>query len=170
MQGLRVQRGILPENRAFEAAERRTGLQAELLEQPPLPVAVHLKRLCLAAAPVERQHQLSAELLTQRMLLDESLKLTDDERVPPRRQLAVEALLQRGESSLLERRDLRLRPPLVREVGERRTAPQRKGLARLSGRTQALEARQIELILVDAEDVARAAGDDPLGAERRAEL
>jgi len=99
------------------------------------------------------------------MLLDESVELTDDERVPARGELALEALLERGEASLLERRDLQLRPRLVREVGKRRPAPQRERLVRLPGCAQALEARQIELVLVDAEEIAGTAGDDPLGAK-----
>ena len=81
---------------------------------------------------------------------------------------------------LLQPADLALRPRLVGELGERRAAPEREGLAQPLGRGrrlgparlghEALEAVQIEAARLDAELVAPRPRDDHVVAERLAEL
>ena len=58
------------------------------------------------------------------MVGDEPLELPDDLRVAPLRELALDALLDALEPQLVEPRDLGLCEPLVRDVRERRTAPE----------------------------------------------
>ncbi len=77
-----------------------------------------------------------------------------------------DAGLERAESSFLEPRSLRLGKRLGGDVGERRPAPQREGLARLPRGYELLEALDVALALLEAEHVARGAGQDPVGAER----
>ena len=94
--------------------------------------------------------------------------------------------LLRDEPQLLETSDRRLRERLVREVGERRTAPERERVAELHRGLrgvaalevaiglghQPLEALQVELVRPDVDDVARRPGHDrlPACAERLAQL
>ena len=63
------------------------------------------------------------------MLRDERLQLADERAVPAEREIGVDPVLERGEPELLEPVRLRPRERLVREVGERRAAPERERLA-----------------------------------------
>jgi hypothetical protein len=62
----------------------------------------------------------------------ECLELADELGVLARREIRVDPLLERAEAQLLELRRMRLRERLVGEVGQRRPAPQREGLAQLA--------------------------------------
>ena len=89
-------------------------------------VVVRAQRLGLPARAVEREHQLPAQPLAQRVLRDERLELATSSRACAEREVRVDALLQRVQAQLLEPLDLALRERLVREVGERRAAPERR--------------------------------------------
>ena len=132
-----------------------------------LPVDV--ERLGLAPRSVEREHQLPAETLAQRMVPHESFELSQHGSVAAERELCVEALLERREPQLLEPRDRGLCERLVREIGERRPSPEPEctaehvggglrigGFERL-GRVlrSALEAVEIEVSRLDVKDIAR---------------
>jgi hypothetical protein len=62
------------------------------------------------------------------MLLHDPLEVADQLRVATERELCLDHLLVSGQAQVLEARDLRLGERLVREVGQRRTAPQRESL------------------------------------------
>jgi hypothetical protein len=109
------------------------GLDADLLDERPARRAIGLERLGLATAPVQRQHQLAAEALAKRLFGDRGLQLCDDVLVAAEHQLRFDASLERRPAPLLEPRDLGLRERLVREVGERRTAPQLERLPEHDG-------------------------------------
>ncbi len=74
-----------------------------------------------------------------------------------------------GEAGLLETGHLRLGERLEGDVGECRAAPQRECLAGLVLREQPLETEHVELGLLDAEEVAGRAGQDPVGPKRLAQ-
>src|SRR4051812_30338448 len=63
------------------------------------------------------------------MLGDERLQLADHVDVPTEREIRVDPLDQRGQVKLLEPADLVARECVVGEVGERRSAPERKRFA-----------------------------------------
>ena len=118
------------------------------------------------------------------MLPDERLQLGQRPGVPAQRQLPVEAQLERREPQLLEPGDRRLRERLVREVGNRRPAPQReRSLDELDCRLRVgaaerlrrlgrppLEADEVQALGLDVQDVAGRAGLDLLRTEQLAEL
>ena len=126
-----LERRVLPQDRPLEPLQLLARLEPELVRQlaPGHPVAS--QRLGLAAGAVEREHQLAAQALPQRMLGDERLELADELGVTAERQVGVDPLLERRQPQLLQPRDLGLGERLVGEVGERRPAPQRERLAQL---------------------------------------
>src|SRR6266700_4474441 len=103
--------------------------------------------------------------------------------MPADRQLRLEPLLDRRQAQLAEPRDPRLRERLVRKVGERGTAPEAERAAeQIDGRLRpsalererrllrpAFEAVEVETVGRDAEDVARRARLDRVGAKQLAE-
>ena len=94
-----VQGGVLPQDRLLELAQLSAGLDAELVDEHLAGRAVDLKRLGLAAATVQAEHQLAAEPLAERVLLDESLQLADELAVAAEREVGLDALLQRARCS-----------------------------------------------------------------------
>jgi hypothetical protein len=95
---------------------------------------------------------------------DQRLELADQLGVASERQVGVDSLVEHGEPHLREAGDLRLGKPLVGEVSERGTAPQRERLPQLGRRArwsgaaglgrELLEPRHVELIGLDVEHVA----------------
>ena len=108
----------------LQGAQLRRRLDAEALHEPPAGIAVDLERLGVAARAVEREHVLAAEALAQRMLGTERLELADERGVAAELERRVDPLLERGQPQLLEPLDRRAGKRLVREVGERRPAPE----------------------------------------------
>ena len=155
----------MPQDLRLETLELRPRLDPELVDEAAARGLVGVEGLGLAAGSVEREHQLPAEGLAQRMLAHERLQLADDVAVAPQLQVGVDPLLERHEPELLEPSDLRLRELLERELGERGAAPeverapeQRAPLlgARSAGVAKhELEAASVDASGVDAQDVAR---------------
>jgi hypothetical protein len=170
-----IERRILAEDRLLEAPQLGAGLDAELVDQRAARVAVDVERLRLAAAAIERQHQLATRAFAERVLGHERLELPDELGMTARLQVGVHAVLERGEPQALEAGDLRSREVLVREVCERRPAPHRERLAQPSRRAlrgrfarlgnDPLEARPVELVRLDAQQVAGLARDESPLAE-----
>src|SRR5262249_10590643 len=107
--------------------------EPELVEEKTARVGVHAQGLRLTPGPVQREHPLRAQPLSQRMRRRERLELRHEPVVTAERELRVDALLGREQSQLVESLDLDAERRLVREVGERGPAPERERL------TQALE-------------------------------
>ena len=137
----------------LQPAQLRARLEPQLVDQRAARVGVGLERLGLATAAVEREHQLRAEPLPQRVACDERAQLRDQLGVAAEREVGVDAQLERLEPLLLERLDGRDGELLVGEVGERAApplaerCPQRLGgLARAAGRevVAALRAQRLE--------------------------
>src|SRR5204862_6847660 len=73
-----VEHRVVTQDRALELLELRARLEPELLDEDAATLAVARERLRLPARPVEREHQLPAQLLSQRLLCDERLELRDE--------------------------------------------------------------------------------------------
>ena len=78
---------LLAEDRRVHAAQQRARLEAELLDEQLPSLAVDLERLRLPAGAVEREHELRAQPLAQRVRADEALELARR----PRRALRSQA-------------------------------------------------------------------------------
>ena len=89
---------------------------------------IRVQRLHLAAGAVQRQHQLSPQPLTVRMLRDELLEFGHEGRACTQRQVGFDSGLERVKPQL-EPRDLRREGRFERKVGERRPTPERERIA-----------------------------------------
>ena len=140
----------------------------ELVDERPARVVVRGERLRLAAGAVEREHELGAQSLAQRVATDEGLELGHQIRVGLDLEVGRDPLLQHAEAEILEPVDLVLREVLELQVGERSTAPERErvsqeplsssggsSIPRLAA--QPLETAEVELLAVELEHVARRA-------------
>jgi hypothetical protein len=122
---------------------------------------------------------LRSEALPQRLLFNELFQLADELAGRAELEVGVDALLERRHPGLLQAADLVAGERLEREVLERRPPPERQRGAQLLGplvrrgatrfRGQALKAREVESLGVDAQDVAGRLRDDQLCADRLAE-
>jgi hypothetical protein len=119
---------------------------------------------------VERHHQLAPQPFAERVHDEQSLELGDELGVAPEREVGFDAVLERGESQLLESPALCLGEGVVGEVDKRRPSPQRERLAQkscpLTGivasyrvRHEHLEPRNVDLGGIDLEDVTGRAGE-----------
>ena len=135
----------------MQLAKRPAGLDAELLDQHAAGGLVGLERLSLPPRAVEREHQLRAEAFPQRMLADEPLQLGDQRAVPADGEVGLDALLQAHDSPLLEPGDLGLGKAVEHELRQRRPSPERQCFLQPDPRPQLLEARQVELVGLDAQ-------------------
>ena len=68
---------VLLEDALLEVAQRGPGLQPELLVEPPPSLGEDLERLGLPAAAIEREHELAAQALAQRVLVDQRDQLRE---------------------------------------------------------------------------------------------
>ena len=170
---LGVELGIVGEDHRLELAQLRPGLEPELLDQEPPALAHHLERLGLAAGAVEREHQLAAQPLPERVLGDQRAQLADEIDRLPARQLGRDPLLDRLDLELLEPHDLALRELVEAMVGERRAAPQRQRvdeplLSTVVGPTRASFQLRLEAAAVDRDplDLERVPGGPPPDRQR----
>jgi hypothetical protein len=138
-----------------QVPELPAGLNAELVDQDDARSLISLERLCLPSRPIEREHQLPPQALAPGVLLDERLKLADQLIVAAIRHVPLEELLETGQTQLNETGYLDLREGLVRELGQRRSPPQRQRISQPSLLLQLLEAGQIEPIRLHPQEIAR---------------
>ncbi len=97
-----VERGVLGEDRLLEAAQGDARLHPQLAHQALVGVAVGRQRLGLAAAAVQGEHELAAQVLAQRLRADQPLQLARDLAVPSEGELGLDALLGRDRAGLLQ--------------------------------------------------------------------
>ena len=176
--GLRArQRRVLLEHALVQRPQRLAGLDPELLDEPAPPGGERLQRLRLAPRAVQREHQLAAQALAQRMLDDQRLELGNHLAVLTGREPGLDMVLDCGDPQLLEAADRFLRERLVAHVRQSRPTPEAervgKGVGRLlrpargemgtALRGQLLETRYVELAGRDAGDVATSFRDDHAG-------
>jgi hypothetical protein len=72
-----LERGIVAQDRALELLQRFAWFDAELAHKGLAGTSVLLERICLAAGAIEREHQLLAQALPERVLCDERFQLGD---------------------------------------------------------------------------------------------
>ena len=126
----------------MEVMELGARLDPELLDEHLARVAVGLQRVGLAAAAIQREHQLRVQPLAPRVLAGELLKLADQFGVAPGGEVGLDAHLHGREVLLLQARDLSRRERRGGELGQRRPPPQPQRLAQLRGRILAASGRQ----------------------------
>jgi hypothetical protein len=162
---------FLAQHRLLERPQLLAGLEPELADEEVARLAVRRQRVGLSARAVEREHELAAQPLAQGVLRDETLRLRHELRVPPEREIGIDAILERSEAQLLQPLDVDAGERLERQIGERTAAPQRERLAQPLGGTlrrvrrqraasflgQVLEAMEIELAEPHAQEVSRRA-------------
>ena len=158
-----VDRGILLQDRLLELAQRPARLNAEFADEDPPALLIDLERFRLAPGAVEREHQLRAQMLAQRMLSDKPLDLGYQLGVPAQGEISIDAFLETDEAQLLEARDLESGKAVVGELAKRRATPERQRLVqqRRSGFrvdvlglfAQHLEAIQVQLIVPYAQQI-----------------
>jgi hypothetical protein len=76
--GLRLQHGLLAQDRRVQLLQGRRRLDSELLDEHLAGLLVSLERLRLASASVQREHELAARALAQRVLANDLLELPDE--------------------------------------------------------------------------------------------
>ncbi len=172
----RVEARVLGEDRLMEGAQPRPGLDAELVDERRPGRRVRRERLRLAAGAVQREHLPAAEPLAQRVLGDEGLELAGQPGGAAALEVGVDPGLQGGDALLVEPGDGGAGERRVGDVGQRRAAPQREGVAQERGGAlgrrrpglahEVLEPGQVELRALDAQQVARLARDEPPVAHR----
>ena len=101
--GLRARElGVVIQDLSLETLECGAGIDPELVDEPCAGLLEGLKRVCLPSRAVEREHQLSAQSLAERVIDDEALEPGDDLRVPAELELSLDLLLDHRESELFE--------------------------------------------------------------------
>ncbi|MEE8407478.1 MAG: hypothetical protein V3S32_10055 [Acidimicrobiia bacterium] len=100
-------------------------LEAELFSETDLQCAERPQRFCVSARAVERHHQMSGQLLAQRVLANQGLQLTDQFAGPSDSEIGAYSVFNRGKPKLLETSDLGLSKRLVGELLE--SVPSLKG-------------------------------------------
>src|SRR5262249_31968364 len=112
---------------------------------------------------------------SQRLFGDQLLELRDDDGVAAQLEIRIDSLLEGGEALFLQSGNLGPCPRFVRELRERRSSPERKRRAQVTGRTlriaarkqlltglcERLEPMQVELVVFDAKDVSRLFPEEP---------
>ena len=178
-----VESWILAKHRRLEVAQPRPGLDTELVDEGRSSAPIRVKSLDLAARAVQGEHQEPAWPLPQRVLRDERLDLGDRVGVLADLELCLEPTLARKDAKLVETRSDRRDEVLVAQVGQGGAAPEVESLrekprglvgaavleCRAAVVRETLEDREIEAVLLDADDVPRATGLDRLLSEGLAE-
>ena len=103
--------------------------EPELVDERRASLPVGAERVGLAAGAVEREHQLTAEALSQRMLGDQDFELADQVLVPAEAEVAVDPVHQHRDALGLESLHVDAGRGLELEPGEGRSAPQCQSLS-----------------------------------------
>ena len=114
----------MSQDRTLELLQRRPRLEPQLPDQRRPGSPERLERFGLTSAPVERQHLLCPQPLSQRMLGNERLELRDQVAVLPGSEIGLEAPLKREQPQLLEARACSPREAGFRNVPEGCAAPE----------------------------------------------
>ena len=142
--------GIVIEDLMLESLQSLARLEAELLSERTATLLVGAQRFGLSSRPVEREHELSAQPLSKRLLGDELLELDDELVVAPEREIGFDPLFQRCEPKLVETGDLGLREVRVPELDEGRPTPERKRIAEQVGRRRGFALRERSASFLEA--------------------
>ena len=116
------------EDPSLEVPQRPTGLDPQLLPEGAAAVCDRPERLGLPARAVEGQGELGAQLLAQRVGLDQRGELADHRRVAPERELGRQPVLGGRDPPLLHPEGKAPHLLHLDELGQYRPTPQRLGL------------------------------------------
>ena len=159
-QRLGLEPRVLGEDHPLEFAQLRARLEPQFLDQQTPARAHHLERVRLTPGAVEREHQLPAQTLPQRVLGDERAQLADEVDGLPAGEPGRQPLLDRLQAQLLQALDLALRELVEAMIGQRRPTPQRErrleiGRAAVGARAlqQRLEAPAVDGVAIDLQRV-----------------
>jgi hypothetical protein len=86
-------------------------------------VQIHLERLGLAPGAVQREHQLSSQVLTGWIAFEQRAQLADQTSLRSELEVGVDPSLERQEPQFLQTRDLGLCEVLKADFCQRRPAP-----------------------------------------------
>ena len=175
---------VLDEDPPLQLLELRARLEPELIDERGARVLVCGERIRLPAVAIEREDQQLTQPLTQRVLAHERLELGHHLRMTAEREICLDAKTCRDQPELFEAGDLVPCPPLVLEVREGRSPPEReritergRGLARrargqqaATTLEQALEPLQIQRCRLHPRQVAGRPRLDHALAKRLAQL
>jgi hypothetical protein len=126
----------------LEGLEFRAWIQSELIVEH-LPRALEsCKRVSLAAAVVQREHQQAPQSLSIRVDGYRGLQLVDELRGPAQEQVRFDALFDRVQAQLLEAIRLHAERAVIRKIAERPATPQRKRLRKRVGGCSNVTANQ----------------------------
>ena len=182
--GCRGRHDPVIEDVPLELLELRRRFEAEVVRQPPARVGVRGERVGLAATAVEREHELRAQRLAQRVVGHERLQLADHVRLAAEREVGVDPRSHAHQAQVIEALGLADGELLVADVLQRRAPPEaeRVGQQPARGRViaagervaalggQSLEPLRIHGVgTVEAERVPVRAPDDRLLAQDAAE-
>ena len=157
---------VLAQHLAVELLQLGSRVEAELLREPLTSPRVHLQGVRLPSRPVERDDELGAEPLVERVRGDERLELTDRLAVPPGRELGVGCRLQGRQPQRFEAGDLGLHPVDVVEVGVRPPPPEPQRVAQVPRRARRVA--QPEGLLPGADELLELVSVDAGGWQREA--
>ncbi len=171
-----VQFGVVAQDCPLQLLEGRAGLDAELLPESRPELLVGAQRLGLAPAPVEGDHPLGPQALSEGVLAGQDFELGRHLPVTPAGQVGFEAVLQGGQAGLFQPVGLRLGEGGVGHVGqggappEAQRLPQRRRRAAVIPRLglvpppghERLEAQGVNRLRVDLQTVTGGAGDHRL--------
>ena len=115
-----------------------------------------LKRVRLAVAAIQRQHQLGAQMLPVGVIADQRRQPPDDVGVAAESEVGLDLLLERGDAQLVQALDLGLGERLVGDIGQGGAAPQRESALERAG----------GLLRAAGGELAATLGDQPLEAVR----
>jgi hypothetical protein len=148
-----VEGRVLLQDRLMQVAERAARLDPELAHERSPSVLVDLERLSLTPRPIEREHELTAQRLSQGLRVDEAFELRDELGRAARLEILLDALLEAREPELLQTLDLRLGEAQVGELRERRASPESERIAKAAVRAEERKLLQVELSGVDVQHV-----------------
>jgi hypothetical protein len=100
------------------------------------------------------------QALPQRVLGHQRVELAGDLAVPAGGEVAIDRQLERGDAKLVQAADLGRGERLVRDIGERRAAPQAQRVAGRARRDELLEAPRVQLAVAEPQLVTTPPRDD----------
>jgi len=133
---------VLFQDQTLEPLESTAGFQAQLVAQSSAHLAVQRQRVGLTPGAVQREHQLAAQPLLQRLTGDQPFELCDQLSARAERKVGVGALHHSQRSQLPETADLALDLLNHGQVTQRRPTPQRQRIAQLPHRARRIPGGQ----------------------------
>ena len=143
------QRRVVKEDPLLEALQRWRRIEAELVDEGRPKLLVGAQGLRVASAAVQGEHEQLPGSLTQRVLADRRVQHRHDLGGAAGLELRGRHLLDRIEVQVVETTDIGLGELLVREVRERRPAPQPQRVAQGLGASFGVALAKLSSPLLD---------------------